>query len=96
MNGVEQRVRHLAIKTAEKRIDDLELLVAAIDENTASSLKAVQAAFAAVDQWQHDLATSHNKVLDEQVARLDAVRAEQARFVSMTFVQRLRWLFLGR
>lgn len=82
MNGTAQRERHTAVKTAERRIDDLDLVVQAL------SIEIVQYR----DQFGETLER------ERQARQADRIGARQDHhaFISKTLWQRLRWLVTGR
>jgi hypothetical protein len=92
MNGTEQRARHVAIRTAEKRLDDVETFLTAL---AAEIVKDREGYLRAVNEER----THRLKLADEQRAYVDREDRKQecalAAFKTMTFWQRLRWFVRG-
>jgi hypothetical protein len=74
MNGIEQRARHSAVRTAERRIDDLELVL----EQIATEALAQRETFATHLLKQHDACQSRWEGTTEATQRLEA-RVDAAR-----------------
>jgi len=93
MNGTEQRERHTAVARAEKRLNDLELVVTELAKDLVKH----------GEQVTDDLAVFNERLRlfhEAEASRLDAADTLLARqfdaFVHMTFWQRLRWHVTGR
>jgi hypothetical protein len=97
VNGTEQRQRHTAVQTVEKRIDDLETLIMGLAQQLVEARSEQE-------RQMHQLVDSVNSVLDkghkQQQLYIDAgddgVRERFVAFATRGFWQRFRWLFLGR
>lgn len=88
MNETEQRQRHVAVATAERRIDDLELLVNAMSAALVEDHDGFEAKLNSADRVRERYAL-------ETRQRLDGIAGRQLLFESMTFWQRCKWLFMG-
>jgi hypothetical protein len=97
VNGLQQRQRHTAVQTVEKRIDDLETLIMGLAQQLVEARSEQE-------RQMHQLVDSVNSVLDkghaEQQKYINAgdamVLDHFVAFGSKGFWQRFRWLFLGR
>jgi len=100
MNGTEQKARFTAVSRIEKRLDDVEEIVVALDTRTTEIAKVT---LAAIDD--------ERKAHAAEIARLEATATERwlataaaqkrifdrwARVDSFTLRERLRWLLTGR
>jgi hypothetical protein len=89
MNGEEQRARHTAVERAEKRLDDLELIVVKMAEQAVEYRTTLNEDFA-VYRERLRLYTAR------EIARLDEANTRLARqldtFTNATRWQRIRWM----
>jgi len=88
MNATEQKQRHVAVRTAEKRLDDMELVIVQL----ASELVAARDAAATRGQAIEDTATERWLESTRTHARLGD---DLAAFAGMGLWARLCWLVRG-
>lgn len=91
MNGTEQRARHTAVQTAERRIDDVVTVLANL---SAEILKDRERVAALSGEVALDRSIRETQIAD-LYSRLKGVVARQLLFESMSFWQRLKWLLTG-
>lgn len=96
MNGVEQRERHTVVAKAEKRLDDLEVVVDGMASSHVRDREAVQDQLRqVVDGLNAALQKDH----EERQAYIDAGDKKSLTlvydFLNLGFWRRLRWLVLG-
>lgn len=87
MNGIEQRARHVALRTAEKRIDDVELFLTALAAEIVKDREAVAAALA------HERASRQREIDACETALENEQRIRET--LRRSLWQRLRWLVRG-
>lgn len=110
MNGVEQVARFTAVKRAEKRLDDVELLLTALAAEIVKDRETIRQDLQVFNERLRVYAEREAERLDAtdriQVTtcqeRWDAASATHVRlshqhfqFIGMTLWQRLRWLVRG-
>jgi hypothetical protein len=95
MNGLEQRQRHTAVSTVEKRIDDLEILLTAVAAEHVVFRDQVRDG--AKGQGAYDrLEAERVDAVDRGLkARVDQLHAQPV-LMADTLWSRLRWIVTGR
>lgn len=88
MNGAQQVERFTAVRRAEKRLDDLELLLTALAAEVVTDREFIRGAVT------QDRAVSDRRHL-ASTANIDAVRLRSLSLEQRTFWQRLRWFVRG-
>jgi hypothetical protein len=92
MNGLEQRVRHMAVQEAERQLADLSTVVQELDGRIVELAGIVRT----LDQRQVALSTATRDafaLVDRSVGQL---HAKTACLAGSTVWTRLRWIAVGR
>jgi len=99
MNGTEQKARFTAVSRIEKRLDDVEEIVVALDTRTTEIAKVT---LAAIDDERAAHAAEITR-LEARIADLEHDDVAHERVIvrlrplaEPTFLQRLSWLLTGR
>jgi len=96
MNGLEQRVRHMAIADAERRLADLSTVVETLVERYDALLKASIDAFKRLDASIADVQRSVGQLQATTDRRWLILSDQVCAFEAMTLWQRLQWIVRGR